>query len=237
MTVTHPDAWRHREIVFPTGAEVHLAPPSRADLEREGIEIIEECGPSLLVDNMILITGQVEQYTSFERGFPLHQSRRNGQWEPDAWIWDDQAAVINVRNRGLVVLSGCSHARAIDVFGHTQRSTGVERIHAFVGGMHLTGGIFEPIIGPTLDESARLGPMSSHPATAPAGRPRTKSPVASPTPLCSPASERPFTLLDVQERRNIVTPAAASHLSRRPCEEKWVTLSASGSTSGATQKT
>src|SRR5215472_1689533 len=68
-----------------------------------------------------------------------------------------------------------------------------------------------------------LARMSSHPTTAPAGRPRTKSPVASPTLLCSPASERPSTLLDVQERRNIVTPAAASDLSPRSCEETgWV---------------
>jgi len=154
----HPDAWHDRKIVFPTGAEVHLPPPSRADLEREGIEVIEERGPSLLVDNMILITGQVERRTSFERGFPLHQCRHNGRWEPDTWIWDDQAAVINVRNRGLVVLSGCSHAGAINVLRHAQRMTGVEHIHAFIGGMHLTGGIFEPIIGPTLDELARLGP-------------------------------------------------------------------------------
>ena len=154
----HPDAWRDRKIVFSTGAEVHLPPPSRADLEREGIEVIEERGPSLLVDNMILITGQVSRHTSFERGFPLHQCWHNGQWEPDAWIWDDQAAVINVRNRGLVVLSGCSHAGAINVLRHAQSTTGVEHIYGFVGGMHLTGGIFEPIITRTLDELARLAP-------------------------------------------------------------------------------
>ena len=154
----HPDAWRDRKVVFPTGTEVHLAPPSRADLEREGIEVIEERGPSLLVDNMILITGQVERHTSFERGFPLHHARRDGEWEPDVWIWDDQAAVVNVRDRGLVVLSGCSHAGAINVLRHAQSATGVQHIHAFIGGMHLTGSIFDPIIAPTLDELARIGP-------------------------------------------------------------------------------
>jgi 7,8-dihydropterin-6-yl-methyl-4-(beta-D-ribofuranosyl)aminobenzene 5'-phosphate synthase len=63
-----------------------------------------------------------------------------------------------VRNRGLVVLSGCSHAGAINLLRHAQRTTGVEHIHAFAGGMHLTSGIFEAIIGPTLDELARLSP-------------------------------------------------------------------------------
>ena len=28
----------------------------------------------------------------------------------DPMIWDDQALVINVRDRGLVIISGCSHA-------------------------------------------------------------------------------------------------------------------------------
>jgi 7,8-dihydropterin-6-yl-methyl-4-(beta-D-ribofuranosyl)aminobenzene 5'-phosphate synthase len=154
----HPDAWRDRKIVFPTGTEVHLPAPNRADLEREGIEVIEERGPSLLVDNMILITGQVERHTRFETGFPLHHARRNGEWESDTWIWDDQAAVVNVRNRGLVVLSGCSHAGAINVLRHAQSATGVQHIHALIGGMHLTGSLFDPIITPTLDELARIGP-------------------------------------------------------------------------------
>ena len=34
--VIHPDAWRDRKVVFPTGAELHLPPPSRQDLDREG---------------------------------------------------------------------------------------------------------------------------------------------------------------------------------------------------------
>ncbi len=156
--VLHPDAWRERKVVFPTGNEVRLPPPSRADLEREGIEIVEERGPSLLVDDMVLVTGQVERHTEFERGFPIHHARSNGSWEPDVWIWDDQAAVIHVRNKGLVILSGCSHAGAINIIRHAQRVTGVKHIHAFVGGMHLTGGIFEPIIPPTLDALVRIAP-------------------------------------------------------------------------------
>ena len=154
----HPDAWRNRKVVFPTGAEVHLPPPSRADLEREGISVIEDRSPSLLIDSMVLITGQIERHTTFERGFPIHYAQSNGSWQPDIWIWDDQAAVINVRNRGLVVLSGCSHAGAINVMRHAQHITGIEHIHAFIGGMHLTGRIFEPIIEPTLDELARIAP-------------------------------------------------------------------------------
>ena len=40
--VIHPDAWRERRVVFPTGGELRLPPPSRHDLEAEGLEVVEE---------------------------------------------------------------------------------------------------------------------------------------------------------------------------------------------------
>jgi 7,8-dihydropterin-6-yl-methyl-4-(beta-D-ribofuranosyl)aminobenzene 5'-phosphate synthase len=156
--VIHPEAWRERKIVFPTGAELHLPPPSRQDLDREGIVVTEERQPSLLIDGTVLVTGQVERVTGFERGFPLNHARAGGAWEPDPLIWDDQAVVVHVKGEGLVVLSGCSHAGAINVLRQAQRLTGVESIYAFVGGMHLTGGIFEPLIPQTLDELVAIAP-------------------------------------------------------------------------------
>lgn len=156
--VLHPDAWRERKIVFPTGAEVHMSPPSHNDLDREGWEIIEERGPSLLLDDTVLVTGQVDRVTDFETGFPIHFALTEHGPEPDPWIWEDQAIVVAVRGKGLVILSACSHAGAINVMRYAQALTGVARIYAFVGGMHLTGGLFEAIIPRTVDEVAALAP-------------------------------------------------------------------------------
>lgn len=157
--VLHPDAWRFRRVVFPTGAEMDMPPPSHNDLDREGVEIIEERGPSLLLDGTVLVTGQVERTTDFEMGFPPHQARtESGGWEPDTWIWDDQGVVCHVREKGLVVLSSCSHAGVINVLRHARRITGVDTIHAFVGGLHLTGAIMEPLIPRTLHELAAINP-------------------------------------------------------------------------------
>jgi 7,8-dihydropterin-6-yl-methyl-4-(beta-D-ribofuranosyl)aminobenzene 5'-phosphate synthase len=50
-----------------------------------------------------------------------------------------------------VIISGCSHAGAINVLRHAQRLAGEVRIAGFVGGLHLTGGLFEARIGPTVD--------------------------------------------------------------------------------------
>jgi 7,8-dihydropterin-6-yl-methyl-4-(beta-D-ribofuranosyl)aminobenzene 5'-phosphate synthase len=157
--IVHPEAWRDRKVVFPTGRELHLPPPSRQDLDREGVEVTEERQPSLLLDGKVLVTGQVERVTDFEKGFPLNYARYwNGGWEPDPWIWDDQAVVVNLKGKGLVVLSGCSHSGAINVLRQAQRLTGEDRVHAFVGGMHLTGGIFERLIPRTLDDLVAIAP-------------------------------------------------------------------------------
>jgi 7,8-dihydropterin-6-yl-methyl-4-(beta-D-ribofuranosyl)aminobenzene 5'-phosphate synthase len=55
-----------------------------------------------------------------------------------------------VAGKGLVVVSGCSHAGAVNVLHNARRLTGRDRIVGFVGGFHLTGAVFEPLIEPTV---------------------------------------------------------------------------------------
>jgi 7,8-dihydropterin-6-yl-methyl-4-(beta-D-ribofuranosyl)aminobenzene 5'-phosphate synthase len=153
----HPGAWRDRKVTFPTGAELHLPPPSRADLEAEGLEVVEERGPTLLLDGQVLISGEVPRVTGFETGFPIHHARAGDGWEPDPLILDDQNVIVDVAGQGLVVVSGCSHSGAVNVLGNAQRLTGRHQVAGFVGGFHLTGAIFEPLIEPTIAAFADLG--------------------------------------------------------------------------------
>jgi 7,8-dihydropterin-6-yl-methyl-4-(beta-D-ribofuranosyl)aminobenzene 5'-phosphate synthase len=149
--VIHPEAWRERKVVFPTGTELRLPPPSRADIEAEGLQLVEERGQTLLLDDAVLVSGQVERVTEFEQGFPIHYVRSAGGWEPDPMIWDDQNVIVHVKGKGLVIVSGCSHAGAVNVLRNAQRLTGKRRIGGFIGGCHLTGRIFEPIIEPAVE--------------------------------------------------------------------------------------
>jgi 7,8-dihydropterin-6-yl-methyl-4-(beta-D-ribofuranosyl)aminobenzene 5'-phosphate synthase len=156
--VLHPDAWKARKIVFPTGAEIEMPPPDRRTLERNGVELLERDGPSLLVADTALVSGRVQRTTDFENGFPLQWARGASGWEPDRMIWDDQNLIARVKGKGLVVVSGCSHAGVINVLRNAQRLTGVTSIFAFVGGLHLTGGIFEPLVTPTVAELETMKP-------------------------------------------------------------------------------
>jgi 7,8-dihydropterin-6-yl-methyl-4-(beta-D-ribofuranosyl)aminobenzene 5'-phosphate synthase len=156
--ILHPDAFLKRKNVLPDGHEVDLPPPDRRDIEAEGINVVEEKGPSLLIGGRILVTGEIPRTTSFEKGFPPGRAEINGQWQADPWIHDDQAIVINVRDKGLVILTGCGHAGLINTLQHASNATGVKDIYAVIGGFHLTGKIFEPIISSTIQALKDIKP-------------------------------------------------------------------------------
>jgi 7,8-dihydropterin-6-yl-methyl-4-(beta-D-ribofuranosyl)aminobenzene 5'-phosphate synthase len=156
--VLHPDAYLKRKNVHPDGHESEHIPPSKRDLESEDVQIVEERGPSMTVGNYALITGQIPRATPYEKGSPNQVAWIDGQWQPDPWIHDDQAIVIHVKEKGLVVLTGCGHAGVINTLKHARDLTGVKQVHAVIGGFHLTGPIFEPIITPTIQALKEFNP-------------------------------------------------------------------------------
>jgi 7,8-dihydropterin-6-yl-methyl-4-(beta-D-ribofuranosyl)aminobenzene 5'-phosphate synthase len=157
--VVHPLIWTRRRLAVP-GRDPHELPTlSRRALDAEGYQVIERRQPSLLLDDSVLITGEIDRTTDFERGMPpAHQAWTGAGWEPDPLVLDDQALVVHVRGRGLVVLTGCGHAGAVNIVRHAMRLTGVHRLHALLGGLHLSGPAFEPIIGPTVQALTELEP-------------------------------------------------------------------------------
>jgi 7,8-dihydropterin-6-yl-methyl-4-(beta-D-ribofuranosyl)aminobenzene 5'-phosphate synthase len=154
----HPLVWTHRRFALPGRPAWELPTLSRAALESEGFAVVERRQPSLLLDGAVLITGEVDRTTEFEHGLPFHEARRDGTWEPDPLVLDEQALVVRVRDQGLVVLIGCGHAGAVNIARHALRLTGTDRLHAMLGGFHLTGAAFEPIIEPTVDAFRDLDP-------------------------------------------------------------------------------
>lgn len=146
----HPDFWTRRRIVLPGGGAWELPIPSRAGIEGAGFAMIEDRQPSFLLDGVVLVTGEVDRTTEFETGMATHQAWRDGDWQPDPWIHDDQAVVVHVRDKGLVVLTGCGHSGIVNIVRHAKALTGIDRVYAVLGGFHLTGGLFERIIPQTV---------------------------------------------------------------------------------------
>ncbi len=159
--ILHPDFWTRRRIARPDGA-VELPTPSRTAIEEAGFTIVEDRQPSFLLDGMLLVTGEVDRTTDFEVGMPAgHQAWRDGRWEHDPLVHEDQAIVVHVRDKGLVVLTGCGHAGIVNIVRHAQRLTGIDQLYAALGGFHLRDGA---IVDHTVAALAAAGPSVLVPA-------------------------------------------------------------------------
>ena len=162
--VVHPMLWSRRRLAIPDMPAIEMPTVSKRSLEDEGFEVIERRQRSLVLDGSVLITGEVDRTTDFETGMPFHERHGDHGWEPDPLILDDQALVVNVRDQGLLVLTGCGHAGAVNIARHAMRLTGIDRLHAMMGGFHLGGPAFERIIEPTVQALTAMEPSVIVPA-------------------------------------------------------------------------
>jgi 7,8-dihydropterin-6-yl-methyl-4-(beta-D-ribofuranosyl)aminobenzene 5'-phosphate synthase len=154
----HPHFWRRRRLQLPGRDPLELPTTSRAALTGAGFEIIEEQQPSFLFDRSVLVTGEVPRVTGYEPGFPPQQAWLDGAWQPDPLVLDDQALIFQVAGKGLVVITGCGHAGVVNIARYARRLTGDQPLYALVGGFHLNGPLFEPLIPRVLDDLAEMNP-------------------------------------------------------------------------------
>lgn len=154
--ILHPDAFLERRFnAF--GVIVDFPKLDKAALKKTGVKIQRRREASTFGGGLVLATGEVERVTDFEKGFPLAEAKIDGQWIVDPF-WDDQGLAVNIKGKGLVVIGGCSHAGIINIVKYAKKLTQTDKVHAVLGGFHLTGPIFEPIIGLTIDEMEKIKP-------------------------------------------------------------------------------
>jgi 7,8-dihydropterin-6-yl-methyl-4-(beta-D-ribofuranosyl)aminobenzene 5'-phosphate synthase len=138
--------------------KVHKYPEFPAEAKLSPARFVRTTQPSLTADNIVCITGEIPRKTSFETGYTRHKTFAKGSWQADPWIMDERAVAINIKGKGLVVLSGCAHAGIINTVTYAQQITGTEKVYAVMGGFHLAGKTFEDRIQPTIEELRRINP-------------------------------------------------------------------------------
>jgi 7,8-dihydropterin-6-yl-methyl-4-(beta-D-ribofuranosyl)aminobenzene 5'-phosphate synthase len=80
----------------------------------------------------VLVAGEVDRTTGNERGFPVQDAWHNDHWEPDPLVLDDQAVIVNVRDRGLAVITGCGHAGIVNISRHALALTGESKVYGLL---------------------------------------------------------------------------------------------------------
>ncbi len=157
--ILHPEAFLNRRLnIAPLGVQVPLPSLQENSLKEAGVEIRKIKEDSTLASRRVLVLGEVERGIEFEKGFPWAEAEINGSWVKDPFP-DDRGVAVKMKNKGLVVIGGCSHAGIINTVKHAQKVAGEDKVHAVLGGFHLTGPIFDPIIKPTIEEMKKIGPQ------------------------------------------------------------------------------
>ena len=124
----------------------------RSALQAAKLTVVSAELPSMIADHAF-ITGQVPLST-FEKvlspskmtvgvngGFgcyadKLPEDERQGGTVPDQFR-HEIATVYNLRGRGLIVLTSCSHRGVVNIVERARAASGVKKVHAIMGGFHL----------------------------------------------------------------------------------------------------
>jgi 7,8-dihydropterin-6-yl-methyl-4-(beta-D-ribofuranosyl)aminobenzene 5'-phosphate synthase len=131
--------------------------PAKEHLNAAKIIITKK--PYLIANKTACITGEIPRKTIFEKGFPQNIILVNNKWQPDPDILDERAMVLNLKEKGLIIISGCAHAGIINTIRYAQSISGVTNVYAVLGGFHLAGKEYEKRVDLTVNELKRVNPQ------------------------------------------------------------------------------
>jgi 7,8-dihydropterin-6-yl-methyl-4-(beta-D-ribofuranosyl)aminobenzene 5'-phosphate synthase len=135
--VVHPAAFRERWFVRKDGSKRGpTLPPPRSAWEAAGAKVILSEGPYELGPGC-WTTGAVPRQSFEKAGTPLSFAYREGAAFMRDYVEDDQAVVVNIKDKGLVIVAGCAHAGIVNTVNYAQEISGVDQIWAILGGFHL----------------------------------------------------------------------------------------------------
>ena len=156
--IVHPDAFTEERMhIFPDGTRIPIPSLKRTQLESLGCPIVEITAPRLLANGHMATLTNIPRVTDFEKGIPTAYFKVGNEIFKDD-IRDDQGIVVNVKGKGLVIVTGCGHSGIINTVLHARDITGVKEVFAVIGGFHLSGSFFEAIIAPTIEEMKTFSP-------------------------------------------------------------------------------
>jgi 7,8-dihydropterin-6-yl-methyl-4-(beta-D-ribofuranosyl)aminobenzene 5'-phosphate synthase len=172
------DTFCHRWVVKADGKKLDYGELKRDQLEAAGLKVVLAEEPTVLVGHAVT-SGHIPRITDFEMSPPearleagvtgsacdatLHfppgavkLEAKPGELVKDIF-WGEHATAYHVKNRGLVVISSCGHAGIINSVRQIQKSTGIEKVHAVVGGWHLAP-YPDEIIAKTVEALRQIDP-------------------------------------------------------------------------------
>jgi 7,8-dihydropterin-6-yl-methyl-4-(beta-D-ribofuranosyl)aminobenzene 5'-phosphate synthase len=137
----HPGMFAERGQRQPDGGVLPMALlPTPEELAIAGAAPVVTDAPQLLLDAMFYVSGEIPRVTAYETGLRNHVRRNaRGDWESDPLLMDERFLAVAVKGKGVVVFTACSHAGVVNVLTHARACFPDQRLHAVMGGFHLSG--------------------------------------------------------------------------------------------------
>ncbi len=133
--IAHPGLFRLNFIDKPYLRHVGV-------MQEDSREKIEENGGTLYLTEYplqimpgLITTGEVKRQTDFEEVGIALKTIVEGKIVEDKMV-DDLSLVAQMK-RGNIIITGCSHAGIVNIVKHTIDLSGVDKIEAIIGGLHL----------------------------------------------------------------------------------------------------
>jgi len=154
QVIAHPSIFRLHFVTEPYPRHVGIMQgDSKIEMEKAGASLSLTREPFIIMPG-ITTTGEVKRKTEFEGGSIGLKTIENGMVADDL-IFDDISVVANVRDKGLVIITGCSHAGIINIANQAVEVTGCNKIESIIGGLHLVEAS-DTVIKRTIEELSKL---------------------------------------------------------------------------------
>lgn len=101
------------------------------------------------------IVGIVDGFGCFPEDMPAEKN--TGAYIPDDFE-HEIATTYMVKGRGLVVLTSCSHRGVINTVRAAMKASGVDKVHAVIGGFHVVPPLGDEYINQTIEEFRDINP-------------------------------------------------------------------------------
>lgn len=127
--ICHPDAARERHAALTLAGRSQRIKKLSLEIDYSRHRMIRSASPVPISDST-LWSGEITVARPKAYGLLDRHGRR-----PDFIV--DEGALVHQSARGLTIITGCGHRGIVNIVRHCQRITGIEHVHALIGGFHL----------------------------------------------------------------------------------------------------
>ncbi|KAJ5910097.1 hypothetical protein N7504_004740 [Penicillium tannophilum] len=156
----HPDRPAYRGMAAAETIASLEADPTFEEISGAGAVIEKSSEAHTILDDMFLVSGEIPRVTPYETGLKgaVRFDPETKDWYSDEQITDERFLAVNLKGKGLVVFTGCSHAGVVNASKHAIELVPKNTLlHAVVGGFHLATSE-EPYVQKTVADLKRLDP-------------------------------------------------------------------------------